>query len=403
MPELVYFTVPAYRCMEVLRECAGLGVKAVVIMAAGFREAGPEGEGLEREALRLAREGGFRIIGPNCFGIYNPRTRLTLLPGGDFSAEPGKLAFISQSGGYAAHFGRMCMSLGMRFSAIVSYGNGADLDETELLQHFLEDGGTGVIAAYLEGVREGRRFFRLLRENRGRKPVILWKVGKSEAAARAAASHTGSLAGSAEVWGSLLRQCGVVETEGLEETAAVAQCFYRLEGRPARRVLMMGGGGGLCTYAADLATRHGLELPPLSPQTESRLRAALPPVGAVVANPLDIGTPLTLPQVFEEIAGAAAEDESTDLVLFDLAVNFGRQLLGDEGVRSCLLALLDACSGRGKPCALNLYNRAGDDPASVLLHSSLREELARRGALVFDDLRSAFRSLSASTPLPIGG
>ncbi len=395
VPELVYFTVPAHRCMEALRECAGLGVKAVVIMASGFREAGPEGERLEREALRLAAEGGFRIIGPNCFGIYNPSTRLTLLPGGDFSHEPGKLAFLSQSGGYAAHFGRMCMALGMGFSAIVSYGNGADLDECDLLEHFAGDGRTEIIAGYLEGARDGRRLYGVLREAAARKPVIVWKVGRSEAARRAAASHTGSLAGSYQVWRHLFRQCGAVEVEGLEDMAAVAQCFYRMEGRPARRVLMMGGGGGLCTYAADLASRYCLDLPPLSPDAERRLREILPPIGAVAANPLDIGTPLTLPRAFERIAEAAAGDGATDLVLFDLAVNFGRQLLGDEGVRACLEALLEACGERGKPCAFNLYNRARDDPEAVRLLASLRVDLSRSEALVFDDLHAAFRALSS--------
>jgi acyl-CoA synthetase (NDP forming) len=402
-PELVYFTVPAFRCMEAMRQCVGLGVKAVVIMAAGFREAGPGGEELEREALRLAREGGFRIIGPNCFGIYNPRTRLTLLPGHDFSPIPGKLGFFSQSGGFAAHFGRMCMGLGMGFSSIISYGNGADVCEAELLEHFLEDGDTAIVAGYLEGAREGRAFFEALRRSERSKPVILWKVGRGEAARRAVASHTGSLAGSSRLWDELFIQCGVIPVQGLEEMSAVAQCFYRLEGRPARRVLMMGGGGGLGAHGADLAESHGLELPSLAPHTEKALREALPAVGAVVANPLDIGTPLTLPAVFERVAEAVAGDPATDIVLFDLAVNFGANLLGAEGVRGALETLREACRERGKPCAFNLYNRAPDDPGAAGLHLELRRDLAAGGALVFDDLRSAFRSLGAYSPPPIGG
>ncbi len=394
-PELVYFTVPAYQCMDVLRECVGLGIKAVVIMAAGFREIGPEGEELEREALRLAREGGFRILGPNCFGIYNPVTALTLLPGRDFSHTPGPLAFISQSGGYAAQFGRMAMGLGMDFSAIVSYGNGADLSEAELLRHFLDDEGTRIICGYIEGTRDGRALFELLREARGKKPMVLWKVGRGEVARRAVASHTGSLAGSAAIWDDLFRQCGVIPAEGLEDIAAIAQCFYRLEGRPAQRVLVLGGGGAICAQAADLAERYGLELPPLSGETEALLRQVLPAVGSVIANPLDIGTPLTPPEVFRLVTEAVASEVGTDILLFDLALNFGVQLFGEEGARASLMMLADAARAAGKPCAFNLYNRAPDDPVMASFCARVKKELALAGALVFDDLTTACRALAA--------
>jgi acyl-CoA synthetase (NDP forming) len=395
VPDLVYFTVPAYQSMEVLKECVGLGIKAVVIMAAGFREAGPQGEELEHEALRLAREGGFRIIGPNCFGIYNPRTGLTLLPGFDFSHTPGPLAFISQSGGFAAHFGRLGMGLGMDFSAILSYGNASDVSEVDLFRHFLSDDGTEIICGYIEGTRDGRALYSVLKETAARKPVILWKVGRGEVARRAVASHTGSLAGSAAIWDDLFRQCGVIPAEGLEEMAAIAQCFYRLGRRPARRLLVLGGGGAICTHAADLAERHGLELPRLAEVSETRLREMLPPVGAVVANPLDIGTPLTPPAIFTGIADAVASDTATDLFLFDLAINFGAQLLGEEGVRACLKMLVDAAGAAGKPCAFNLYNRAPDNLEMVVFHARMKEELMRSGALVFEDLSTAFRALAA--------
>ena len=283
----------------------------------------------------------------------------------------------------------------MEFSAIVSYGNASDVNEVDLLEHFLSDDGTRVICGYIEGTRDGRALYRVLREARGRKPVILWKVGRGEVARRAVASHTGSLAGSAAIWDDLFRQCGVIAVEGMEEMAAVAQCFYRLEGKPARRVLVLGGGGAICSHAADLAERYGLELPPLAGETEDALRQTLPPVGAVVANPLDIGTPLTPPAVFERIAGIVAADTATDIFLFDLALNFGAQLLGEEGARACLKMLVEAGRSAGKPCAFNLYNRAPDDLEMVRFHAQVKKELAVAGALVFDDLATALRSLAA--------
>jgi acetyltransferase len=283
----------------------------------------------------------------------------------------------------------------MEFSAIVSYGNASDLNEVELVEHFLEDEGTRIICGYIEGARDGRALHRALEGARGRKPVILWKVGRSEVGQRAVASHTGSLAGSADIWEGLFRQCGVVEASSIEEMTAIAQCFYRLEGKPARRVLALGGGGAICSHAADLAELHGLELPPLAADTEAALKQTLPPVGAVVANPLDIGTPLTPPAVFERIASIVAADTATDLFLFDLALNFGAQLLGEEGARACLGMLEEAGRAAGKPCAFNLYNRAPDDVGMVILHARLKRELANGGALVFDDLATAMRSLAA--------
>lgn len=157
-PDVVALTIPAHRSIEMLRDCAELGVKGVIMIASGFREIGEQGRALEKEAIKLAREGGFRIVGPNCFGIYNPRNRMTVLPGYDFSKTPGRIAFISQSGGYSVHVARQAQSLGLGFSAVVSYGNAADLNETDFLRYFTQDGQTDVIAGYLEGVMDGEGF-----------------------------------------------------------------------------------------------------------------------------------------------------------------------------------------------------------------------------------------------------
>jgi acyl-CoA synthetase (NDP forming) len=215
-PDIVYLTIPAHRSMEVLEDCAHVGVKAVIIVASGFREIGESGRKLEGEALAIARGAGFRVIGPNCFGIYNPRNGLTLLPGHDFSTKPGDVAFISQSGGYSAHVARQGKSLGVDFSAVISYGNAADLDESDFLEYFTEDPNTAIITAYLEGAKDGARVARVLQAAAAAKPVVVWKVGKGESSRRAVVSHTGSLAGSSALWDSLIRQSGAIEASGPE-------------------------------------------------------------------------------------------------------------------------------------------------------------------------------------------
>ncbi len=396
VPELVYLTIPAHRSMDILRECAGLGVKGVIIMASGFREIGEGGEALEKEALEIARRGGFRIVGPNCFGIYNPRNRLALLPGYDFSYTPGDVAFISQSGGFSVHVGRQCKSLGIDFSAIVSFGNGADLDETDLIRYFTADPQTTCIAGYLEGTADGRQLMQALREAAACKTVVLWKVGKSESSARAVVSHTGSLAGSAEIWEGLLRQCGVIEVSGVDEMCDVLLTLKHLGRSPGRRLMLSGGGGGLGTYAADLADEAGLEVPPLAGESFSRLREILNAPGAAVGNPLDIGAPLIHLPVFEAAMREAAANASTDILVFDIALNFAFGLGGEEGLNAAMDVLIAARRDYGKPVAVVLYSRAlgGEDIAFEEMQRRLQDRLLAGGVLVYPSMPRAIRALS---------
>lgn len=396
VPELVYLTIPAHRSMDILRDCARLGVKGVIIMASGFREAGKEGAALEEEALRLAREGGFRIVGPNCFGIYNPRNRLALLPGYDFSDTPGDVAFISQSGGFSVHVGRQCKGLGIDFSAIVSYGNAADIDETDLIRYFTDDPRTKVIAAYLEGSADGRELARALKEAAARKTVVIWKVGKSESSARAVVSHTGALAGSAEIWEGMLRQSGAIEVSGVDEVCDVLLALKHLGRRPGRRLMLSGGGGGLGTYAADLAEEAGLEVPPLEGECLYRLREILSAPGAAVGNPLDIGAPLIPLPIFEAAMREAAANPATDILIFDIAVNFAYGLLGEEGLRAAMDILVDAKQASGKPVVVALYSRAigSEDMAVEETLRRLRDRLLEGGVPAFPSMPRAIRAIS---------
>jgi acyl-CoA synthetase (NDP forming) len=396
VPELVYITIPAHRSMEVLKDCAAIGVKGVIILASGFREIGEEGKALEEEALRLAREGGFRIIGPNCFGVYNPRNRLTLLPGHDFSTTPGNTAFISQSGGFSAHVGRLGKDLGIDFSAIISYGNGADLDESDFLLYFARDPQTEFIAGYLEGAKDGRRFFNALREAASRKTVVLWKVGKSEPSRRAVVSHTGSLAGSSLIWEAVLRQCGVIETSGVEETCDVLLALKHLGRKPGRRLLLSGGGGGLGTYAADLAEEAGLEVPALAGDSLGRMHGILNQAGAVAGNPLDIGTPLIPLPLFEAATRVAAANPTTDILVFDMALNFAHGLGGEEGLNLAVDTILLAKRESGKPVVMVLYSRTEgvEDLAFEEMLRRMRWKLLQGGVPVYPSMDRAIRAIS---------
>ena len=394
-PDLVYVAVPAPVSLPILEACARRGVKGVVMVASGFREAGEEGRRLEEDALRTARQGGFRIIGPNCFGIYNPRNRLTLTPGYDFSTEPGNVAFFSQSGGYAAHVARLGKSLGLSFRAVVSYGNGADLDGPDFLRYFGRDHGTGIIGVYLEGTRDGRGFLEALAEAAERKPVVIWKVGQGEASLRAVASHTGSLAGAQPVWKGALGRRGVVRVSGVDELVDVLLAWKHLGPDPGRRVLFVAGGGGLGAFAADLAAEEGLDLPSLEETAEGALREILHGAGAVAGNPLDIGAPLIPLPHFEAVLRAAAGNASTDVVLLDLAVNFAMLLGGIEGMVRVAEILGRVRAETGRPLAVVLYSRACDpddlEPERALRR--MRSILHRNSVAVFPSLPRAMRAI----------
>ena len=395
-PDLVYLTIPAHRSVEVLADCASVGVKAVIMMASGFSEVGEPGKRLEQEALDIARRGGFRMIGPNCFGIYNPRNRLTLLPGHDFSKSAGNVAFISQSGGYSAYVARQGKSLGIDFSAVISYGNAADLDESDFLEYFTDDPDTRIIAAYIEGVRDGARFARALDRAAAAKPFILWKVGAGESSRRAVLSHTGSLAGSVELWDALIKKSGAIEASGVDELLDIVLTLKHFGKSPGRRLLICGGGGGLGTYGADLAEREGLVVPELDPGTLQRLQEVLEHAGAVAGNPLDIGAPLIPMPFLEDALFEAGANPTTDILLFDLAVNFGYDVAGDFGIERTVELLGEARRRSGAHVSAVLYSRSfePDDMRFETMLRRMRKRLHAAGVPVFPSMERAVRAIS---------
>ena len=307
--------VPARLVPQALSDCLAKGVKGAQVFTSGFKEtAEEEGKLLERELVGLS-DRGIRIIGPNCFGVYCPEGGLTLLPGGDFPRESGPVAFVTQSGGHAVEFARLAKGMGIRFSKVVSYGNACDVNESDLLEYMARDDTTRIITMYLEGPREGRRFLRLVDEVSRRKPVLIWKAGLTDAGARAVHSHTASLAGEEAIWEALFRQTAALRVNSLEEMADATVAFLNLPPTTGRRVGVVGGGGGISVAAADACDRVGLEIPPLSHDSEERLRGILPPAGTAFRNPVDIGAPIAPPAVFERVLEVVAAADEIDTVI----------------------------------------------------------------------------------------
>jgi len=323
--DLVIISVPGPVVPDILKECIATGNKNIHIFSSGFRETGEEqGIRLQQEIETIAREGGLRVVGPNCMGFYVPQTRM--LTWEDASPKSGPVSLISQSGGNAQDFSNYLTDhYDIHFSKSISYGNALTLDSTDFLDYLGHDEDTAIITMYLEGVKDGRLLRDLVTRINRRKPVIIYKSGLTESGARAVSSHTGSLAGGEKLWKAFFRQTGAVEAESLEEMADVTQAFHRLGKVRGRKTTILGFGGGIGVSVADNCARANLELPALSARLTRELRKLIPPAGAMIRNPIDaaiafVHLPL-LGEVLDLVAQSGEIDNFIISVPFDWLFN----------------------------------------------------------------------------------
>ncbi|MDD5288305.1 MAG: CoA-binding protein, partial [Dehalococcoidales bacterium] len=294
--DYVVVGIPARSISGLLDEGAAKGVKAMHLFTAGFSETGSdEGRNLEQEMIAKARRLGIRILGPNCMGIYCPKTSMTFsrsFPNQKaFTMESGTLGFIAQSGGNSIHCVTEAIKRKVLFSKAISYGNGTDINECDFLEYFTNDPDTSMIGAYIEGVKGGKRFIEVLKKTASKKPVIIYKAGLSEGGSRTAASHTASLSGSAEVWKSLLKQAGAVQVHSIEEIVDMALLFLKMPFPKGRNIGLVGSGGGPSVHAADECYNAGLIMPQLNSENRRRLKQLTETdAGYILGNPTDVLT-----------------------------------------------------------------------------------------------------------------
>ena len=285
-PDLVIVIVPAQYVPSVMEECAKVKVKSVIVITAGFKEVGPEGKKLEEEVIATARRAGIRFIGPNCLGVISPPHKLNASFGGDLPI-PGSIGYISQSGALLAAILDLANANGMGFSSLISIGNKADVDELDLIKALGAQRDTKVIAGYLENITNGDEFVREAEEISYTKPILLMKSGSTAAGAKAASSHTGSLAGGDVAYESAFKRAGVIRCDSIKEQFDFAQAFANqpLPEGPNVAVLTNAGGPGI--MAADAIEERGLTFAKLSEETMKKLAEKLP-AAANVHNPVDV-------------------------------------------------------------------------------------------------------------------
>lgn len=337
---------PTESVLQAVKECAAKGVRTIVVTTSGFAETGKqEGKELEKEIVRIARSSGCRIIGPNCVGIYCPTSRLSLTYGQ--TMEPGHVGLVSQSGFFADYLTYRTGANGIYFSKAISCGNGADLTETDFLEYLGEDPETEVILAYVEGTKDGRRFYRACRDISKKKPLIMWKTGLTEGGARAAVSHTGAMAGSVSVWEGVMRQAGIVSVSSFEE---VLDCLHIFGLQPlpeGKRIGIASAPGSTAVSTTDICLKLGLEVPGFSSHTSDRLRKTIPAVGGSINNPIDLSIAAVVrPEIHGEALRILAEDEDINMMLLVA-------IAGGELLRDVILRALTGVKA-GKPLAVTV-------------------------------------------------
>jgi acetyl-CoA synthetase (ADP-forming) len=282
--DLVIVAVAAKHCPSLMSEIRNAGARNAVIISGGFSETGPEGAEIENAMIKAAREADIRIIGPNCVGVSNSRLfngTFTMMP------ERGNIAFVSQSGalGGMSIYTTKAKRIGM--SKFASIGNSADVGFVELFDYFRQDSKSTVIAAYIEGVSNGRKLFESLRRAAHAKPVVVLKGGKSEAGGRATQSHTGSLSGSSQIFNGMIHQAGCVTAPTLDTLFEICKLFDYQPLPKGCNIGIISNTGGAGVLATDAVSELGMRIAVLKEETQHELRQVLPPM-ASINNPIDV-------------------------------------------------------------------------------------------------------------------
>ena len=321
--DYVICCLPAAKVPELLAQCPEKQVKVVHMFTGRLSETGhADAAELEMEILRQARELGIRLLGPNCMGLYYPKQGIAFAY--DFPSEPGDVGMFMQSGGAATEFVYYAALRGVRFSKVISYGNALDLNEADLLEYLSQDSETRVIASYIEGIKDGKRFLSALSRAAASKPVIILKAGRSSAGARQAASHTAALAGSSKTWETAIRQAGAIQARTLEEMLDLVVSFYLLPPILGTRVGIVGGGGGSSVLSADEWEEAGFSVVPFPPEIEEEIRKTLPELWwGWLRNPVDVSIfpeEAHITNLGGKIIKMMAESPQFDLLIANVAI-----------------------------------------------------------------------------------
>ena len=371
--DYVIVCVPKESVFSVLDDCAANGVKVVHFYTAGFRETGDkEGLIVEEQMVAKARQGGFRILGPNCVGVACPvrHTVFGLSPFGP-SVEHGPVALISHSSGLISGVIEAGSARGIKFSKLAGLGNCCDLDELDFLEYVGTDSDTTIIGAYFEGTKNGRNLFKLLNTIARVKPLVVLKGGQTEAGAQTAASHTGSVAGGVNIWEVAVKQARAIYVRNFEELVDTLLAFQCLSPFSGVGVAILGGvfaaGGGACVTLTDECVSQGFRVSPFHQEIRSRLRAMLGSVGNILRNPLDMGGAFggNRWEILAQTLEVVNEDPGVDVIMINLWLGWLYSTFSSEEMEKILGCLKDFRKNHTKPLIVISRPGEGEDKRSA--------------------------------------
>lgn len=384
--DLAIYFIPARFLPDTIRACAKKGVKGIIIESAGFAEVGDDGKRLQEESVRLAKELGIRLWGPNCMGLidaYREHVFSFIINDRVFELlKPGNASFIVQSGMLSAGFLMMILERGgLGISKMCSIGNKCDVNETELLEYLINDDSTGVIGMYVESIKEPKRFMECARSST--KPIVMLKGGQSPAGAKAAQSHTASMAGNYAVMKHMFRQCGIIEVHDVNELTDFVRGFsktHRLDNGGDTAIITFSGAGGIVT--SDLLHVHGLLPADLSKESLKALEEIFPEWMAP-SHPVDLWPAI------EKNGGKKAYCRAIDIIMRDPNVDsLIVQIFSSRMNASDMASLVDLKEELGKP-AIAWCVGAGEN------NQKFRKELEMMGIPLFEEMQRCVSFLAA--------
>ena len=359
--DLGVIVLPAKLVTQTLEDCGKRGLKAVVIITGGFKEIGADGANAEANLVEIARRYNMRLIGPNCVGTLDMYTgaNTTFING---LPAKGSIGFISQSGAVAGGVVDLIREKGIGFSNFSSLGNEADVTETDVIDYLAHDPDTKVIAAYVEQIKDGRRFIEVSKAVTPFKPIVMLKVGQSSAGARAVSSHTGSLAGSHAAYQAAFKQGGVLEARTVSELFDFSMAFAHQPLPKGPRAVILTNAGGPAALLSDSLSANGLQMADLTEETKSKLRACLLPA-AQVANPVDM-LGAASPEEYEQASRIILADPGVDILL---PVLVPQVLVSTVGVAQ---GIINASKDHDKTVLMCMMGDYSIDAARLLMHEN---------------------------------
>ncbi|MGB7572932.1 MAG: CoA-binding protein [Thermodesulfobacteriota bacterium] len=395
--DLAVITTPAATVPGVLRDCVEKGIKGAVVISAGFAEVGEEGREIEQAMVEVARSGGIRLVGPNGMGIWSAAGQLSLC----FPQAPkaGPIAFISQSGTFGVAMAQVASNKGYGLSKFISIGNQADLEVSDYLEYLADDEDTKVIVLYLEGLKDGRRFFTVARQVIKKKPIVVYKGGRSVAGARATLSHTASIAGSERIFDGVCKQIGLLQVDESFHLFEMAEALVGLPLADGNRVAILGS-GGQGVVGTDACSAVGLELPELDADTASSITALLPAHAPPAKNPIDFAGSLRTALQEAEIIEKLLKLDYIDGVISNVPVSpqiWDPSLKTDRNSDSLPEPIQVALDGAKVYASLpKKYNKPVICLRFIRLEHDIMEDILREGGIpIYDTPEQCARAMHA--------